>query len=182
MYVCKNCGEQYRGNYGTCGKCGGTISIVPDGGTNSLPPKPPPNTTSFWEKRSWREKVAIISILFIMVFAIGSSFIPQQSYVGSSTTAYADNQPFLKRSGEIAVLKDNSLISINEAAEDELTRYAVAKNTEAMARMIYNGRVVTANAGTRVTIVKKGWESSYIEVMDGPSAGARGWLINSMMR
>ncbi|MHC1760566.1 MAG: hypothetical protein AB9917_13860 [Negativicutes bacterium] len=148
--------------------------------------QPPPlpigrNSCEVSMARSDKNKI-VIGVIIVCLILITGIVEQKMSPRDSTVTNPVVNQSFIKRSGEIAVLKDNSLISINEEAENELTKFVIAKNTESISRMILSGRVAMAPAGMRVTIIKAGWDSSYIEVMDGPGAGARGWLINSMMR
>ena len=173
MYVCKKCGETYHGNFGKCAKCGGDIVF-------NQPPAPQAALDHKSRDNFLSGTKVLIGLAFITIlFTFALLLIPTDS---THQPQRAVSHSFNKRSGEIATLKDNALISLNEEVEKELSRYAIAKNSEAIARLIFNGRVAMAPAGFRVTIIKTGWESSYVEVMDGPGAGARGWLINSMMQ
>ena len=84
--------------------------------------------------------------------------------------------------GGIAKLKKNTIIAANDAAYEELVKFAMAGNQEAIARMAMNRRVALIDAGIRVTVIKNGFERSYVEVMDGDDAGYRGWLLISSLQ
>jgi hypothetical protein len=97
-----------------------------------------------------------------------------------STERKESNEPVEKAStiilaGENGVLANDAIIALGEDKTnfDELMNYVVAKNTQAVDRMIAEGRAVIHPKGTSVTVVESDFAAFKIEVIE---TGERGWV------
>ncbi|ASS74227.1 hypothetical protein CIG75_04000 [Tumebacillus algifaecis] len=77
--------------------------------------------------------------------------------------------------GKDGVLKRDVFVGVGETKKnyDEMFDYIVAKNQDALMRMVVDGRVVVATKGTAFTVVNMGFISAMIEIHE---TGVRGWI------
>jgi hypothetical protein len=188
MYVCEECGEKYRGNFGKCANCGGKIVVAPPRLTlkqrfaaNAIKAKVAPQKTAQKIKRRKKD----LFIFFIVAGIILSIFWATKGTPPASTppnNIVTSEVLSVKHSGDITVLRHSALIAIDDGAYADLGKFSASNDKEALTRMITGGRLVLVGVGAKITILKVNGESSYVEVTDGPTAGAKGWLLNSLMR
>jgi|GEM_PF-5566138 len=77
MYICKNCGEKYHGNYGACGKCGG--SVVIDTSQPPLLPDPKGKRSALSGLSGKGLAAAIVAAILFMIAITMSMPSPEQT-------------------------------------------------------------------------------------------------------
>lgn len=73
MYVCKDCGEKYHGNFGSCGKCGGEIVAEQ---TQSLPYQEIITKPKMDRRDKSLLATAMVVILLGMIISFSHSAVP----------------------------------------------------------------------------------------------------------
>lgn len=104
--------------------------------------------------------------------AKSESSAPVESAKSSESTEESSS---IVMAGENGVLADDVIIALGEDKTnlDELMNYITAKNTEAVNRMILEGKAVIHEKGTPVTVVDSSFAALKIEVIE---TGERGWV------
>ena len=80
-------------------------------------------------------------------------------------------------SGDECVLSANGtdvFLSIDEKTNDRLTRLCTAKDEAGVAQLVLQGKVTVIKAGTRAKIIKRGFLTSEVRILQGDHAGESG--------
>jgi hypothetical protein len=98
-----------------------------------------------------------------------------ESTESTETSESTEESSSIVMAGENGVLADDVIIALGEDKTnlDELMNYITAKNTEAVNRMILEGKAVIHEKGTPVTVVDSSFAALKIEVIE---TGERGWV------
>jgi len=110
----------------------------------------------------------LIILLVLSLFLVGCS---------SSEPA----KPTVKVGGN-AIIAVGSIAGTTEENHTEMTRYANAKNKDAITRMLTEGRAFLVEEGDKVTVIERGPMTTKIEMLSGPYKGSRGYIASEHVK
>lgn len=134
---------------------------------------------------------AVLSIVVIVIVKSGNYFEgideavnPPQVQAEAKTEIIKEPKPVKEEkrktpiSGENAKITEDMPVAVSKESLDEMINYINANNKEALGRMALRGEFFKVNKGDRVTVVKSGFLSSEVEVIE---TGQRGFVPNEFI-
>lgn len=88
-------------------------------------------------------------------------------------------EPSVVVDGQNGYLTKKTFISVDEETFEELMSYVGSNNTDAIMRLMKSGRVGAGEKGEQVTVIKSGFNKSYVEMI---SNGVRGYVISDLVK
>ena len=73
-------------------------------------------------------------------------------------------------------------LAIDDTAWDALFEAINAKDTTGLTQLVQSGQVHVVPPGTRATVLFSGFTRHEVRLMDGPSAGAEGWVVREFVQ
>ncbi|WP_313236117.1 hypothetical protein [Sporosarcina ureae] len=113
----------------------------------------------------------IVIIGLAMVFIAGCQSSEEPEKTESKATVVVD--------GQNGYLTKKTFISVDEETFEELMSYVGSNNTDAIMRLMKSGRVGAGEKGEQVTVIKSGFNKSYVEMI---SNGVRGYVLSDLVR
>lgn len=110
-----------------------------------------------------------IILLAIVIMVLSSCFF-NPSDKKSSTK---ESKPYSVMEGENGFLIQPTFLAVDEESYEEYIDYSIAGNTEAIQRLLVEGKLFPGKKGDRVTVVDFGFMTTYIELVDD---GVRGFV------
>ncbi|MDT0161612.1 hypothetical protein [Bacillus sp. AG4(2022)] len=128
--------------------------------------------------KSWFSTILGMLLLFVLIGIIikGCQFVDQ--LIGKDEETEEIKQMIIVN-GQNGVIVQDTFFSFNKESYNELSSYIVSSNTEAISRMMANGRVIAINKGEVVTMIDSGYTTSLVEIR---STGERGYIAAEMVR
>ncbi|WP_020615794.1 hypothetical protein [Paenibacillus daejeonensis] len=119
-------------------------------------------------------------LFFILFFALVALFVATNLKEESPDAApkkstKSEPSSTLVMSGQNGKLKTTTYIGLGESKDNynEMMKYIVADNLDAVGRMLLDGRITMGKAGDAVTVIDRGIMNTKIELL---STGQRGWV------
>jgi hypothetical protein len=113
-----------------------------------------------------------VLVMIGIIFLILNILFPNDNNATKSS-ARETSKPQSVMEGENGFLILPTFIAIDKESFDEYIAYSVADNTEAIKRMMLEGKLYPGKKGQRVTVIELGIMTSYIEIID---EGVRGYI------
>jgi hypothetical protein len=132
------------------------------------------------DTKKYTTAFGVFIILGIAFFFGGKYFWTPISSTQSTVASAASDKAASKKivaAGQKAILNKDGFAATTKSLNDELVRYAVAGNGEAIQQMIARQQVLSLPKGTHVNVVDRTTGTAEIEVIDGNFAGKRAFVI-----
>lgn len=84
--------------------------------------------------------------------------------------------------GDTLYATENTFLCIDDAAYDSMMAAVQAKDRVGIIELTAQGRIATVHRGTRLLLLKRGGDTFWVRVQDGPHALQTGWVLRQHVR
>lgn len=133
------------------------------------------------DTKKYNTAFGIFIFVGLVLFFVGKHYWnvdtkPSNSVSVSNSGTHSETKYI--NTGQDAVFNKDGLAATTKELHDQLVKYAVAGNEDAVKRMIDRGEVISLPKGTQVTVVNRSSTgTAEIEILDKPFAGKKAFVI-----
>jgi len=124
---------------------------------------------------SWKTSFFIILVCtVIIVICLNKAPSPYQAYNPQTTV------------GNVFTLKIPNtklvLLGVTKNDLDEARKLTLAHDTQGLAKLAVEYRIILLDHDTQVRVIEKGFEITRLRILDGPYVTMDGWTYNSFLK